>query len=50
MHSFSVFLASVIVMYFSRKREYRTDEGSAKLVGKEKMIKVLERLKLKPKN
>ena len=38
-------LASTIVMYFSRKREYRADEGSAKLVGKEKMIKALERLK-----
>lgn len=38
-------LASAIVMYFSRKREYRADEGSAKLVGKEKMIKALERLK-----
>ena len=38
-------LASIIVMYFSRQREYRADEGSAKLVGKEKMIKALERLK-----
>jgi len=37
-------LASVIVMWFSRQREFRADAGSAKLVGKEKMIAALERL------
>ncbi|WP_432453183.1 MULTISPECIES: protease HtpX [unclassified Agarivorans] len=37
-------LASVIVMWFSRQREYRADEGSAKLVGKQKMIRALQRL------
>ena len=37
-------LASIIVMWFSRQREYRADEGSAKLVGKEKMINALQRL------
>ncbi|GAB1624198.1 protease HtpX [Agarivorans albus] len=37
-------LASIIVMWFSRQREYRADEGSAKLVGKDKMINALQRL------
>ena len=39
------FLASFIVMWFSRKREYRADAGAAKLVGASKMIAALERLK-----
>jgi len=38
------FLATMIVMWFSRQREFRADAGSAKLVGKEKMIAALERL------
>lgn len=38
-------LASVILMWFSRHREYRADEGSAKYVGKDKMIGALRRLK-----
>ncbi|MBU3825387.1 MAG: protease HtpX [Candidatus Oceanisphaera merdipullorum] len=37
-------LASIIVMWFSRHREYRADEGSARLVGKDKMIAALQRL------
>lgn len=37
-------LASIIVAWFSRQREFRADAGSAKLVGKEKMIAALERL------
>ncbi|MGO1617982.1 MAG: protease HtpX [Oceanisphaera sp.] len=37
-------IASIIVMWFSRYREYRADEGSARLVGKEKMIAALQRL------
>lgn len=37
-------LATIIVMWFSRYREYRADAGSAKYVGKEKMIKALQRL------
>ncbi|MBB6055889.1 protease HtpX [Tolumonas osonensis] len=37
-------LASMIVMWFSRQREFRADAGSAQLVGKEKMIAALERL------
>lgn len=37
--------ASIIVMWFSRHREYRADEGSARYVGKEKMIAALEALK-----
>lgn len=40
------FLASIIVMWFSRQREYRADAGSAGLVGKQKMINALERLRL----
>ncbi|AUZ04227.1 MULTISPECIES: protease HtpX [Vitreoscilla] len=39
------FLASFIVMWFSRQREYRADEGAAQLVGAPKMIAALERLK-----
>lgn len=38
-------LASFVVMWFSRKREFRADEWSAKFVGKEKMIQALEALK-----
>lgn len=37
-------LASMIVMWFSRQREFRADAGSAKLVGKQKMIAALKRL------
>lgn len=37
-------LASVIVMWFSRQREYRADAGSANLVGRHKMIAALQRL------
>jgi len=39
-------LASTIVMYYSRKREFSADSGSASLVGKEKMIAALKRLQL----
>lgn len=38
-------LASIIVMWFSRQREFRADAGSAKLVGRNKMIAALERLR-----
>lgn len=38
-------LASIIVMWFSRQREYRADEGAARLVGPGPMIAALERLK-----
>ncbi len=38
-------LASTIVMWFSRKREFRADEGGASLAGRQKMIAALERLK-----
>jgi heat shock protein HtpX len=38
-------LASIIVMWFSRQREFRADEGGAKLAGRENMIAALERLK-----
>lgn len=39
-------LASIIVMYFSRLREFRADAGGADLAGREKMIAALERLKV----
>ncbi len=39
------FLASIIVMWFSRWREFRADAGGARLAGREKMIAALERLK-----
>jgi heat shock protein HtpX len=38
-------LASAIVMWFSRQREFRADRGGAKLAGREKMISALEQLK-----
>ncbi|ERT14044.1 protease HtpX [Photorhabdus temperata] len=38
-------LASIITMWFSRYREFHADAGSAKLVGREKMIAALQRLK-----
>ncbi len=38
-------LASMIVMAFSRRREFRADAGGAKLAGKTGMIAALERLK-----
>ena len=37
-------LASIIVFWFSRQREYRADAGGAALAGKQKMIAALERL------
>jgi heat shock protein HtpX len=38
-------LASVIVMWFSRRREFRADAGGAKLAGRDNMIAALEGLK-----
>ncbi|RKZ79529.1 MAG: protease HtpX [Gammaproteobacteria bacterium] len=38
------FLANIIVMWFSRQREYRADAGAANLVGANKMIAALQRL------
>jgi len=38
-------LASIIVLWFSRRREYRADSGAADLVGKKPMIGALESLK-----
>ena len=37
-------LASIIVMWFSRQREFRADGGGARLAGCEKMIAALEKL------
>jgi heat shock protein HtpX len=38
-------LASIIVMWFSRKREFIADAGGAKLAGTQSMINALEKLK-----
>ena len=37
-------LATIIVMWFSRQREFRADRGGASLAGKQAMISALERL------
>lgn len=39
-------LATMIVMWFSRHREFRADHGGATLAGRNKMIAALERLSL----
>lgn len=39
------FLASMIVMWFSRQREFRADAGGAHLAGRNRMIAALERLR-----
>lgn len=39
------FLATAVVCWFSRQREFRADAGGAHLAGKRKMIAALERLK-----
>jgi len=39
------FLASLVVMWFSRQREFRADAGGASLAGRQKMIAALERLR-----
>ncbi len=36
--------ASIIVMWFSRKREFTADKGASYLTGKEKMVRALQRL------
>ncbi|CAM8441021.1 HtpX Zn-dependent protease with chaperone function [Candidatus Methylopumilus universalis] len=38
-------LASIVVMWFSRQREYRADIGGGQLAGNQKMIAALKRLK-----
>jgi heat shock protein HtpX len=40
------FLATMIVMWFSRQREFRADIGGASLAGRQKMIAALERLRM----
>ena len=41
---FLSFLASMIVMWFSRRREFRADAGGASLAGRNKMIAALQAL------
>jgi heat shock protein HtpX len=38
-------LAAIIVMWFSRQREFRADQGGASLAGRDNMIAALERLR-----
>jgi heat shock protein HtpX len=38
-------LASIVVLWFSRKREFTADKGGAKLAGTQNMIAALEKLK-----
>ncbi len=38
------FLGNIVVMAFSRYREYRADAGSAEVLGKDAMIKALQAL------
>jgi heat shock protein HtpX len=38
-------LATIIVMHFSRQREFRADAGGARLAGRQHMINALERLR-----
>lgn len=42
-------LATIIVMWFSRQREFRADAGGASLAGRNKMIAALRRLQLTSK-
>lgn len=39
------FLATAIVMWFSRRREFRADAGGAALAGRDNMVSALERLR-----
>jgi heat shock protein HtpX len=41
-------LASVVVLWFSRQREFRADAGGARLAGRDPMIAALERLQRAP--
>lgn len=38
------FFGMIVVNWFSRRREYRADEGSARIAGREKMISALQAL------
>ena len=38
-------LATIVVMWFSRRREFRADAGGAYLAGRDKMISALQRLR-----
>jgi heat shock protein HtpX len=38
-------VASILVLYFSRQREFRADAGAARLAGRDKMVAALERLR-----
>ncbi|HEX4049930.1 MAG TPA: protease HtpX [Steroidobacteraceae bacterium] len=38
-------LATMVVMWFSRRREFRADAGGARLAGREHMVAALERLR-----
>ena len=40
------FLGAIVVSYFSRLREFRADEGGARLAGRQKMVSALQALRL----
>lgn len=44
------FLAAMVVMWFSRYREFRADSGGGNLAGVDNMIAALEKLKVSPAN
>ena len=44
------FLAAMVVMWFSRYREFRADSGGGELAGVDNMISALEKLKVSPVN
>ena len=49
LESVLMLLASPLVYWFSRQREYRADAGSAKMLGRETMIHALESLRAGPR-
>jgi heat shock protein HtpX len=42
---FFMILGSMVVAWFSRLREFRADQGGARLAGRQSMINALERLR-----
>ena len=44
------FLAAIVVMWFSRYREFRADSGGGELAGVGNMVSALEKLKVSPVN
>jgi len=49
LESILMFLASPVIYWYSRRREYRADAGSARMTGRETMIHALESLRDGPR-